>query len=168
MRQVETLGDGLGGEAVARLVERLRRGPGAGGTAKVPTPGPIMVACSCGRNYKVKASLAGKKIKCAHCHAVVRVPGAPPPGEDRTLPPVPVISPTQAAGGLQAEAAGKDQHLWDFLAPRQAPDEIGRLGDYHSYLLQSLSVRVPPDVVVVKEPRKLTGDDRPNLAQPNQ
>lgn len=37
---------------------------------------PIAFPCQqCGENYKVADTLAGKKIKCRKCHAVVSVPG---------------------------------------------------------------------------------------------
>jgi hypothetical protein len=40
---------------------------------------PIAVSCTCGKDFYVKEELAGKKIKCPGCQAVVQVPagGAP-------------------------------------------------------------------------------------------
>jgi hypothetical protein len=39
---------------------------------------PVAVSCSCGKNFSVKDDLAGKKIKCPGCQAVVQVPAAQP------------------------------------------------------------------------------------------
>src|SRR5262245_57953452 len=34
----------------------------------------ISVACSCGKKYRVKEALAGKKIRCADCAELIKVP----------------------------------------------------------------------------------------------
>src|SRR5690349_11114298 len=34
----------------------------------------ISIACSCGKAYRVKESLAGKKIRCAECAELIKVP----------------------------------------------------------------------------------------------
>jgi hypothetical protein len=34
----------------------------------------ISVACSCGKKYRVKETLAGKKIRCADCAELIKVP----------------------------------------------------------------------------------------------
>jgi hypothetical protein len=135
------------GETVARLVERLRKlRPSA--EAAPDAPAQIRLTCSgCGKTLKVKGSLAGKKVKCPHCQAVIPVPITPePPGEE--LPPSPApgageavtIAPTGPVGGRSSAGtqshheAGSSQpasnELYDFLAPAQSPDELGRLGPY--------------------------------------
>jgi hypothetical protein len=35
---------------------------------------PISIACSCGKKYRVKETLAGKKIRCADCAELIKVP----------------------------------------------------------------------------------------------
>jgi len=35
---------------------------------------PISIACSCGKKYRVKEALAGKKIRCADCSELIKVP----------------------------------------------------------------------------------------------
>ncbi len=35
---------------------------------------PISIACSCGKSYRVKETLAGKKIRCADCAELIKVP----------------------------------------------------------------------------------------------
>jgi hypothetical protein len=45
----------------------------------------ISVACECGKKYRVKDSLAGKKIRCADCSELIRIPkpkAAPVDDED--------------------------------------------------------------------------------------
>jgi eukaryotic-like serine/threonine-protein kinase len=106
----------------------------------------------CGQMLKLRAELAGKKGKCPFCKRVVDVPAdlaAVPAGrtsglEDAvTLPPRPAdedvrdrvtlpptgASPTQPVPA-RAAAAGVSPELYDFLAPPQGPDELGRLGPY--------------------------------------
>src|SRR5438067_6497182 len=67
-------------------------------------------------------------------------PNAPAAGEVPTRPPVPAGSadvkspggtvPDHGTTPVQPHSAGENQDLCDFLAPPQAPDEIGRLADY--------------------------------------
>jgi hypothetical protein len=49
---------------------------------------PIAVSCTCGKHFNVKDDLAGKKIKCPGCQAVVQVPdaGAPTVGVQEPQP----------------------------------------------------------------------------------
>jgi serine/threonine protein kinase len=101
----------------------------------------------CARELKCKPELAGKKVKCPGCGQAAPVPALAPaatepesPGEiseqktllqvkgrDRT-PPGPRGRPEPEK--TTAEAEGEDKKLWDFLAPSEQPDEIGRLGPY--------------------------------------
>jgi serine/threonine protein kinase len=118
-------------------------------------PADLLCACgTCGKNLKVKANLAGKKVKCPGCGGIVAVAkSAPAPGpgssgvEERTLPPDRAIrsedrtvapetkgaftglhsTPSEHTAGLEKEG---DSEAWDFLAPAQEADEIGRLGGY--------------------------------------
>ena len=125
------------------------------------SPGVIMFSCSsCGNKLKVKAELAGKKVKCPKCAQVVLVPAsagdssagtnppeektrAPqdvaavdaatlPPANTRTIAPVSKEDTNLAnqPDATQDIAAEEDRSLTDFLAPPQQPDEIGRLGMY--------------------------------------
>jgi serine/threonine protein kinase len=74
--------------------------------------------------------VAGKKVKCPNCSAALDVPASPPAKEKTTLPPE---SPDTGAppGSAQRPAQGeKDWEFCNFLAPAQAPDELGRLGPY--------------------------------------
>jgi Leucine-rich repeat (LRR) protein len=110
----------------------------------------IAFSCSqCGKNLKVKQDLAGKKGKCPHCGHAVRVPlvsgsteaiagvgaglaalhrgplAAEPAADLVTLPPTPSVLGVGAAAAPPVRP-----ELYDFLAPPQAPDELGRLGPY--------------------------------------
>jgi hypothetical protein len=35
---------------------------------------PISITCECGKKYRVKDTLAGKKIRCADCSEVLKIP----------------------------------------------------------------------------------------------
>jgi serine/threonine protein kinase len=107
---------------------------------------------------KITAEEGSKKATCPKCGQVVLIPGeagppprrkpgrsptgsatgeatlvtasarpAPPTGQDNTPVPRPPIHqvPTQTE-----QEASAPEELTDFLAPAQAPDEIGRLGPY--------------------------------------
>ncbi|HEV3447860.1 MAG TPA: protein kinase, partial [Gemmataceae bacterium] len=124
---------------------RPERTVGAGPAGNAPVS--ILLACSgCGKSLKIKADLAGKKVKCPNCQAVILVPPAerlqessppPPPGAEEALTrtaTIPACSRDSAtvsvAGTGQAPQAGTNDDLCDFLAPAQSPDELGRLGPY--------------------------------------
>jgi hypothetical protein len=44
----------------------------------------VPVHCSCGRTLKVKAELAGRKIRCPQCQAVLRIPEAIAPSSQES------------------------------------------------------------------------------------
>jgi hypothetical protein len=44
---------------------------------------PIPLQCDCGRSMRVKDELAGRKVKCPQCAAVLTVPQPEPPAEDQ-------------------------------------------------------------------------------------
>jgi serine/threonine protein kinase len=118
----------------------------------------ISFSCSqCGKSLSVKDEFAGKKGKCPDCGQGVVVP-LKQAADEKTLPPR-VEGKSQLTARLSsALAAGpKDPHsetlspgaghdsvsgssapvgneqnreLFDFLAPAQGPDELGRLGPY--------------------------------------
>ena len=115
---------------------------------------------SCQKKISVKDELAGKKGKCLACGHPMTIPKMAVAGdasqsmpsssswrETRTLPPkdrgqANLESRVQGAGQTnpgyspKREAAssthvqGLDQERYDFLAPPEQPDEIGRLGPY--------------------------------------
>ena len=142
-------------EALMKRLEKLK--PAGGGGAAVEMQ-PL--ACGgCGKKLKVKAALAGKKVKCPACGQVIVAQASGSGGtDDRTLPPLETplsvfpaeeaktLAPriqeeaekpkrgNQAAADTFADRQHQDDEtvdeLWDFLAPPQAADEIGRLGAY--------------------------------------
>jgi DNA-directed RNA polymerase subunit RPC12/RpoP len=102
------------------LIKRLQK-LGRAAAQDCQTQGETTLACAaCGRMLKIKAALAGKKVKCPACGQTVLLPVAQRESHsisaDRTLAPLP-----QAAG---------ENDTWDFLAPAEADNEIGRLGGY--------------------------------------
>jgi formylglycine-generating enzyme required for sulfatase activity/predicted Ser/Thr protein kinase len=135
IRKVQTLSEAPESEIVVGLAERMRRlRPGPGEAGKAPTSDLIRFACSrCSKSLKAKVSLAGRKVKCPHCNVTVRVPAVADGAslaEARTLAPVKPGGATlvAAASGQFVEAPARE--LYDFLAPPEAPDELGRLGPY--------------------------------------
>src|SRR5206468_3474856 len=73
----------------------------------------ISVSCDCGKQLRVKDDLAGKKIRCPECQAVLRVgpaPAMPPPPIDReeavVAPKVPKPVPV-AVGRADKPAAAR-------------------------------------------------------------
>ena len=116
----------------------------------------IQFACSCGKALTVKDELAGKRVKCPSCGQIAVVSqlvgSLSPAPQDRTVPSTPAsqgqlpISVPKVASeeATQSEVPHHDAmdtlapgvkgepqtELTDFLAPPQAPDELGRLGPY--------------------------------------
>ncbi len=117
----------------------------------------LTITCSsCQKKLSVNDDLAGKKIKCPACGHVVAAPmqtvGAKIGAEDpRTAASQAKADPPTVTSAAQADAsesptnpshsnpeatqgikpdADHDSSLTDFLAPPQADDELGRLGDY--------------------------------------
>jgi predicted Zn finger-like uncharacterized protein len=106
----------------------------------------------CGRRFKVKEEVAGRKVRCPHCVRAVAVPAAlpvgPAPGrgnEAPTLAPEGYGARAAVAGGdtrsdadplsgpslTDAPYTGQSRPgLADFLAPPEGPGELGRLGPY--------------------------------------
>jgi serine/threonine protein kinase len=121
---------GLGGE-------RTLGGPARGqdeSVAQAPAADRITFACShCGKSLKAKVQLAGKKVKCPGCGQAAQVPGGVSGSDDRTMPPrelAPASVPAKSSEQTEAGAHAGSEEVWDFLAPPQAPDEVGRLGSY--------------------------------------
>jgi eukaryotic-like serine/threonine-protein kinase len=111
----------------------------------------IAFRCSrCGKSLQIRDELAGQQARCVACGQVGPVP-APArasltPPSAATVPPSvsepPSPVPTEESASDRAAApAGHDNTVsnsrpaapaedWDFLAPAQAADEMGRLGPY--------------------------------------
>ncbi len=126
--------------------------------ALLPQGAPMIgISCpKCQKKLSIKATLAGKKVKCPGCGqvfavsaAAVATPGAsadgafPPRPSPLSVPPsqpshadacsCPTAAPLshlQATQDKMAPERSHDSSLTDFLAPPQAADELGRLGNY--------------------------------------
>ncbi len=83
------------------------------------------LSCPCGHKLLIPPVPRGKEIECPRCNKVLPVPLGLPAQADRQSLPGGDLS-GQTAGGARAEP----RLAYDFLAPAQAPDEIGRLGPY--------------------------------------
>jgi serine/threonine protein kinase len=78
---------------------------------------------ACGKTLKVKTELAGRKVRCPHCkEAIVAVPA-----EDAAPSPAAATAPPKPP---PAASSKSDDESFDFLAPAESPDEMGRLGPY--------------------------------------
>ena len=115
----------------------------------------LTISCSaCQKKLSVKEDTVGKKVKCPGCgeltivtsHVAASVgldemrtlppapgPAAPTPaasqGDANSPPTNPSLSKPDATQGLKPDS-DHDSSLTDFLAPPQADDELGRLGEY--------------------------------------
>ncbi len=152
IQRVKTLSGRPEEKQLAPLIQRLIQLRQAGTTPKART---FAFACpGCGKSLRVKEEAAGKKVKCPHCGQVAQTPAAERPEAAAETPPAAqetgVFTPAEASvsapitkAGLASAAdlnrssedtqfhtSSKDQNLCSFLAPAQAPDEIGRLGPY--------------------------------------
>ena len=114
LTKARTLVDGPDAAAIARLIGKLKQLPAAGATVAFACP-------QCRKTLRTRAEMAGKKSKCPGCGHAVVVPA--PAASPATVS----LAPTTA--GEPAPRAGEEE-AWDFLAPSQAADEIGRLGPY--------------------------------------
>src|SRR5262245_36254499 len=133
---------------VEGLIARLRaRGPASAPPASAGTPHPsgapafIMFPCPhCGKRLRAKPAWAGKRSKCPSCQQPLQVPAetvlaseaqtvppvnTPLAGEDTQLEARGRVSPDSAAPPVESPAPGSPKP-YEFLAPAQQPDEIGR------------------------------------------
>jgi predicted Ser/Thr protein kinase len=142
IRQAQTLVDHAPEGTLGRLIGRLSKlrpdqaSAGAGQTLlshpQATGAGMTFMCTACGRRLKVKGELAGKKIKCPHCKGAMRVPasgGGASLAEARTLGAVQAIAPDVPTASYHPSGTPAKE-LYDFLAPAQAADELGRLGPY--------------------------------------
>jgi serine/threonine protein kinase len=86
----------------------------------------IAFACPhCGSQFQVKESMAGKARPCPRCSQTVKVPSEGAISGARTIRP-----PSDAEDTVTAVPQLAPPHGYDFLAPPQGPNELGRLGPY--------------------------------------
>ncbi len=112
----------------------------------------MLIVCSnCQSTNRVPENAVGKKGKCPKCGTILDIPAA---DSGKTAPPLPApltpvvtanVNPSNSitvvpgapstpepetvAGDVSTPVAATDRH-YSFLAPPQAPDELGRLGAY--------------------------------------
>jgi phage FluMu protein Com len=103
----------------------------------------------CAKKLAVAEGMAGKKVKCPGCAAIVTapapadVPAAPggstqadssAPSSGRSLPAqADLVTPASSGmrdATIELPPPRADAHLTEFLAPAENPDELGRLGKY--------------------------------------
>jgi len=153
VRQSANQAEAVGSEKLSLIMQRLRKqypaNTHAGDVDKTlppsvsPSMNALMFRCpGCKKSLKVAVSMAGKKVKCAHCQQVMQVPAAAVDNSsEKTLAPsqAPTPSPPTSGSAILGQplsgdgnvsAENKDRELLEFLAPAQAPDELGRLGPY--------------------------------------
>jgi len=144
IRRYQARGDGAADEGMGRLIERMSKlRPGETSAAVQTTPpmhntapvAALIFACpACGKSLKIKGEFAGKMVKCPHCQQAVCAT-AKSAGAPGTVAGAGHRTGANATGKLEntvdhQPASGLDKELYAFLAPPQAPDELGRLGPY--------------------------------------
>jgi hypothetical protein len=72
---------------------------------------PISVTCACGQEYRLVDSLAGRKIRCKSCSAIIAVPGS---------------NPLQASSSPPRTAAPTGQEPPAPVAPEAPPERAKR------------------------------------------
>lgn len=114
-------------ESLAQVLQRMRNQMPLAQAAEartlapkdLPTPMISFTCPNCGKGLKARQELAGKKVRCPGCKNAAPVPG------------VALAAPVAAThDSTYAEDSEDEGLLTEFLAPAQAPDEIGRLGGY--------------------------------------
>jgi hypothetical protein len=90
---------------------------------------PITVACECGKQLRVKEELAGKKIRCPGCQAIVVVPAADAVVEESPRRParVEAIEEDEAPAPKARRQAAPVE---DEAPPRQPAKKPARADDY--------------------------------------
>ncbi|HTU22148.1 MAG TPA: serine/threonine-protein kinase [Gemmataceae bacterium] len=133
------IGKDAPGAPVARLIERLSKlRPGdtsdvrqqeTVGPHEPPLDAPLTLTCpACRKALKIRQESVGKNVKCPHCQQLLRVPDQVADRGSKAEATAAYVAGA-AASPRKADASG-DREDYDFLAPPQAPDEIGRLGPY--------------------------------------
>ena len=156
-RDRETLRDSLGpSPAIDALLIRLECLRPTPTSPVLQGAAMLTLSCSaCQKKLSVKDDAAGKKVKCPACGQLLVVPKAVPAGivdgtEVPTIPPAsdldvsdpassqvetcdqptnPPVNKPDATISVQSDS-GPESSLTDFLAPPQADDELGRLGEF--------------------------------------
>lgn len=66
-------------------------------TLEGPRSERLRVTCKCGKTYRARPKLAGKRIRCKVCQSPVRIP-SPDSAPELVLPAVPVATPPELQG----------------------------------------------------------------------
>jgi hypothetical protein len=135
LAQVREEPAGPDAEVIERLASTLKALP-----AVAAEPQKNLSAChNGGKRLQLRQDAAGRQVKCPACGRAARVAGPPSPhapGQPAPEPrrgPAPVDFSSQGDPGsdtARCEPSASEEEVWQFLAPPQAPDEIGRLGPY--------------------------------------
>jgi len=91
----------------------------------------ILLSCRCGKKLRVKDDLAGKKVKCPGCAAIVPVPKAAPPdtAEEEPIEPEPAPQPKKETGSARTEETCA---FW--VSPHALGGQIVALSDEALYI----------------------------------
>lgn len=111
----------------------------------------IKVECDCGKTAKVKSELAGRKIKCPSCGAVIKVPGDDGPTEE----PVKTSKRVKAVSGrltvdkslLGEQSTGVSTRLGSFDSQKLAKQDLKQSAIQDVVYVQSADERCHGDLV---------------------
>jgi serine/threonine protein kinase len=88
----------------------------------------------CGVRLQVAEHCAGKPVRCGGCGSVIQAPrlaaAGAAVGAPRAADGPPTLPPDRSGPRGSESLAGADQEAYEFLAPPQGDDELGRLGPY--------------------------------------
>jgi serine/threonine protein kinase len=84
----------------------------------------------CRQTLSVAEERAGGVVRCPSCQQALRVPGQPIAVPAEEVGSLKTLPPDGAEGRRAAAGVALPAEYYDFLAPAQAADEIGRLGSY--------------------------------------
>ncbi len=96
----------------------------------------LKIACpKCGKGYRWKATLAGRKVQCKKCSTSFRMPADPPLHDDAVKsPPAATESKKKAAPNLAGGdgngallAAGSEANPYDIHDPEEQPKEQAKV-----------------------------------------
>jgi hypothetical protein len=111
----------------------------------------ISVSCSCGRALKLRDDVAGKKIKCPACQAVIEVPGAA--SEPDLLPEEPAAPAERVCTSCRAENPAEQETCLSCGAPLRAPaplpGAVPRRGRDGLFTSEKAYEKAPPFILIV-------------------
>ncbi len=120
---------------------------------------PIAASCTCGKSFRAKDELAGKKVRCPSCSAVIEIPKpAPPPAA--TVPASARSAEDEALAVLNSEAPVREPRSRRMIADPTLPSFINN-GPAEPY-----GVAPPPPTTARNSPPPFAGGESTPASKP--